>query len=61
MKNSFCFLLVLFFQSFFSQDISKKLDQATGQRHLVPLVLVAVLPVVLVYLLMRYVLSVPMP
>ena len=34
MKNSFCFLLVLFFQSFFSQsffsqDISKKLDQAT--------------------------------
>ena len=32
-----------------------------GQRHPVPLVLVAVLPVVLVYLLMRYVLSVPMP
>ena len=29
MKNIFCFLLVLFFQSFFSQDISKKLDQAT--------------------------------
>ena len=32
-----------------------------GQRHPVPLVLIAVLPVVLVYLLMRYVLSVPMP
>ena len=27
MKNIFCFLLALFFQSFFSQDISKKLEQ----------------------------------